>query len=312
MSEELRQSIFKTLAFFDLFEYPLTREELYRFLWKAQKNLSPIDFLAFVDQYDNIKYIEKKNGFYFLQGREDVLDSRHVQTLETEKKMRIAKRGISKLRYIPFIRSVFVCNTVAGGYPTKESDIDVCIIVRDGRLWIARFFANLMLKILRLRTSATQERDKICLSFFISEKRLNLFDLRIADQDIYLAYWLTQLVPVYDPENLHESIMRANNWVKEVLPYAFQAYDLIDRWKVVDSKISLFFKKIGENLWGGGYGNLIEDQTKKIQMPKVTLHYGDFAKQNNSNVIIADDILKFHKNDRREEYRGRWLDHMVT
>lgn len=313
MHEDLEHSIFKTLVYFDLFNYPLTSEELYHFLWQPPTQINYNGFVEFlhVTGYTLLK-IEEKNGFYFLKGRSVILENRHTHTLETEKKMKIAKRGISKLRWVPFIKSVFVCNTVAGGYPTQQSDIDVFIIVQNGRLWLARFFSTLLLKLFRLRTSASQERDKICLSFYISENNLDVSNLCIENPDIYLAYWLAQLVPVYDPDNIYRLIKLKNVWIDTVLPHAFGEYQLMEKWKVKNSMVSLFFKKLGEKFWGTQYGNLIEAQTKKIQLPKVMTHYGAYAQEHNSNVIIEDTILKFHKNDRREEYRARWLKHLST
>jgi len=44
-------SIIKTLAYFDLFEYPLTREELYRWIREGDRALSYVDFLKQLDQY---------------------------------------------------------------------------------------------------------------------------------------------------------------------------------------------------------------------------------------------------------------------
>ena len=44
--------------------------------------------------------------------------------------MKIANRAVEKIRWVPFLRAIFVCNTLAGPGLKEESDIDVFIITR--------------------------------------------------------------------------------------------------------------------------------------------------------------------------------------
>lgn len=307
MDQKLVQSILQTLAYFDVFSYPLTSEELYRLLWKAPRGLSYADFFAAMHEYSGDAFCQT-NGFWHLPGRGYIVADRQRRIVTIEEKMNIAQHGIRKLSRIPFVRAVFVCNTVASGNPREESDIDVFIITRPKHIWLVRFFATVILKLFRLRTAKDHMNNRICLSFYMSDNRLNMKDLRLDDEDIYLVYWLGFLIPVYDPDDLLTSIQRANEWVQDYAPHVFEPYIVIDEWRVSAHHKKHSIKQFFEKIWSTPIGDMLEQTAKQIQMPKIERHYGTVSHADDTRVIIEDDILKFHENDRRKEYRERWMD----
>ena len=261
--QDFENSIIQTLAYFDLFDHPLTKEELFRYLWNPSKGLSYEDFL---DKLSDLEYVQNKQGFLFLKGREKIITERQRRVKLIEEKMKVAVCGIKKLRWIPFVRSVFACNTVASAVAEGDSDIDVFIVIKKGRMWLSRMLVTLTLSLFKLRRTKNKIKNKICLSFYVTDDNLNIEDVSIDGSDIYLVYWLSQLVPLYDRDNLFESIQKANSWIKKFTPYAFQQYDLLHRWRVEDTKLSQTVKNIFERMWGGAYGNMIEKQAKGIQL----------------------------------------------
>ena len=307
MDEKLKQSILKTLAYFDVFGYPLTKEEIWKYLvyYGYPDNtdlwITYTDFVCQLQQLEQLHQFQHKDGFYFLSGREENVAIRQRAVKWFEQKMKIAKRAVKKIRWAPFLRAVFVCNTLAGPGLKEESDIDVFIITRRGRIWLVRFLATLVLKFFRLRTFKNKTKDKVCLSFYVTDDNLNLSKIAI-DEDVYLMYWLAQLIPIYDPDNLRSSIQRANQWVKKYLPNAFVPFELSERLRVGNRKISKFVKNLLEKIWGGGYGDLMERQAREAQKARIKMSY------KGAGVIVNDSMLKFHENDRRAEYRQRWLE----
>ena len=194
-------SIIKTLAYFDIFNTPLTREELFHWLWE-EKTDDYVGFARRLDDLEKQKKINKKSGYYFLPNRTKIINIRQRAVPLIEEKMQIAAAGAKKIRFIPFVETVFVCNTVAGGGVKKESDIDVFIIIKNGRLWLTRFLTTIILSIFNLRRNKKHIANKICLSFYATNDGLDLSKIKIADPDIYLIYWLENLIPVYDPNNV--------------------------------------------------------------------------------------------------------------
>ncbi len=302
--EKLRQAIFETVSYFDQFQYPLTREELYRYLWRPHANDHMLyeDFLLDVVEWEDDR-VQVTNGFFHIIGREHIITLRQGRIVTVEQKMNIAMRGIKILRMIPHVRSVFVCNTLAGHIPGEDSDIDLYIIVRKGHLWYARFLSNAILKLLRMRTGK-KHKDKICLSFFVADSHLNMFSLQWPRPDIYLMYWILQLIPIYDPDHLHSSIMRANTWIKEYIPHGMMGYHGAKRWTVEDGRWSYAIKSMLSRFCKSeGW----ERRLKNLQRPRIEQVYGYVASLPDSRVIVNDHMLKFHENDRRQQFHDEWL-----
>ncbi len=317
-----QKSILQTLAFFDIFEQPLTKEELFRCLFTTDfKFTDYTDFLAQLERQTSLPGVaEQSQGFYFLPGRESIVETRQRRVKIIEEKMKIAVRGVKKLRWVPFARAVFICNTVAMASAGEAGDIDVLIIVKKGRIWLARLSATLILSLFRLRRTKTKIKNRICLSFYITDDNLNLEKIAIKD-DVYLMYWVDSLIPVYDPANLHQSILQANKWVKKYLPNGLQPYETDGTWNVGrparnalqacmagGGTSARFFKNLFEKMWGGRYGNMIEAQARGIQQAKMKMNLQSRQNQPGTAVIISDSMLKFHENDRREEYKRLWAE----
>ncbi len=304
----LKKSIAETLAWFDIFDYPLTCEELHKNLWgiDCAGGLDYIDFFLLIDSLLSEELFEKKGGYYFLAGREDIIAKREEKVKFVEEKLKVAKRAAKKIRWIPFVRAMFVCNTVAGGYTTKGSDVDVFIVVRENRLWITRFLVTTVLGLFRLRRRGHSVINKICLSFYIADNHLDLSDIRLEGDDIYLVYWINQLVPIYDPGGIRSEIYKENGWAKKYLPNGFGDYDLLGRYRVGDFVWSKRVKRFFEKMWGGGYGNFLNNQAKDIQKSRMKLNRKSVQNEDNTHVVITDEMLKFHENDRRGYYRGLW------
>jgi len=304
----LKKSILQTLAWFDVFDYPLTGEELYRNLWGVNciYGLDYTDFLFLIGEFLSEGLFCQEGGYYFLFGREKIIEKREESVLHMEKKLKIAKKGAKKIRWVPFVRAMFVCNTVAGGYTTKDSDVDVFIVVSKNRLWITRFIVTAVFNLFWLRRKKRRVTNKICLSFYVTDNHLDLSDIKLEGDDIYLVYWLSQLVPVYDPEGVRNIIYKKNEWAKKYLLNGFGGYDLLGRYRVDDVVLSRWIKKFFEKMWVGGYGNFLNNQAMTIQKSRMKLNRKSVQNQNNTHVVITDEMLKFHENDRREYYRECW------
>jgi len=300
-------SIIDTLAWFDIFDTPLTKEEVYTWLWNGSWGLGTreelYDVLSGMRERGQLGY---EHGFYCLPGRESLVAKRQLATPVIDKKMDIAKRAVQKLRWVPFLRAVFVCNTVASASADECSDIDVFVVIRDGRLWLTRLFVTLTLTLFRFRRNKKHVANKICLSFFVTDSHLNLSDVTLGEPDIYLMYWIDQLIPVFDPTHVRADIMKQNAWAKQYLPNAFQPYILHPRWRVEESRVSKKVKRTLEAFWGSGYGDLIEKQAKGVQEKKMAMNFGSIKDEPDSRVVISDTMLKFHENDRRAQFREEW------
>jgi len=321
--DPLQQSICKTLAYFDLADFPLTKEELFAYLWQPPR-ANYDDFLtvilassvipakAGIQGGDGFRIpvrndIAEKHGYFFLPDREQIVESRRRRLVTSEIKIKIAKKAIRKIRSIPFLRAVFVCNSVGSYQAEEDSDIDFFIVAEPGRIWLVRFFSNLILRLRGLRTYGTKTKNKICLSFFVDLSHLNLAPWRVADDDIHFAYWLHQMAPVYNPENLYQRFLQANGWTEKyllninLLPHT----DYLK--KVADSRLGKIWKKAWEKMWESGYGNLLEKQAREWQIMKMKFSVKEKAEKGDRGIVLADGVIKLHENDTRRKHRENWL-----
>lgn len=292
-------SVHKTLAYFSLFDYSLTKEELFAYLWQPPR----IGYEEFLSQ---LLPTSTAQDSFTLRGQADNTDNRRRRLLISEIKLRIAVRAVKKIKAVPFLRAVFVCNSVGSGLAGPDSDIDFFIITQPKRIWLVRFFTNLIFKFWGLRTYGKNKRDKICLSYYVDSNSLDLSPQKTLDEDIHFVYWLHQMIPVYDPENLYEKFLLANGWTEKFLPNILRKSKSDYLFKVADSGLSRGWRRIWEAMWRGGYGDMLESQAKGIQYQRLKMTIKDLAGKSDNGVVLRDNVIKFHEKDTRCEIHSNW------
>ncbi|OGH92800.1 MAG: hypothetical protein A2534_02200 [Candidatus Magasanikbacteria bacterium RIFOXYD2_FULL_39_9] len=306
LEQSLRQSILSTLAYFDLSQFPLTKEELFVFLWEPP-TVNYADFLELLqtDSFVNGNF-ETKNGYYFLPGRQELVEIRRRRLIISEKKLKIARRALRIIRSVPFLKAVFVCNTVASEQASIDSDIDFFIVTAKNRIWITRLFVTFLLGLFRLRRVKNRVKDKICLSFYVTEEALDLSKFRVIDDDVHFAFWINQMLPAYDPDNFYAKFLEANSWTKKYLPNINSSSASSYIFRITNSKLGKIWKSAWEKMWEGSYGSLINEEAKKIQISKMKFSGNKIDRGDDKGVVISDSVLKFHEKDTRIEYRELW------
>ncbi len=311
MLSGLEKSIIATLVYFDIFDYPLTALEVFKWLLRqgdGQIENSFYQVKSALDKDSLKKIINQKNGFYFLKHRERIVDQRLENYKVAERKFKKAIRFIKLLRFNPLIKMVAICNSLAFSNAGDYSDIDFFIIAKKKRIWLARFWANFLPKIFGLRPTRSDTQDKLCLTFFIAEDKLNIADLQCSQFDIYLAYWISQVLPIYDPDQLYPQFIKANNWIEKYFPN-FLPYQVNNRRKVKDSIISKSFRRLGGLIYWRVWGNWQESLVKNIQLAALPATLKKVANQD-TKVVINDQVLKFHDNDRRAKFKKMFEEKM--
>lgn len=317
-NRDIVKAIIKTVAFFDLFDYPLTGWEVYKFLLRMTRISEgrriadgADDFLAVketLSQLVDSRRLEEKFGFYFLAGREAGVEVRRNRYNIAEGKFSIVLKTVKWWRWLTNLKMVAVCNNLAYSNADENSDLDVFIIAAAGKLWLTRLLITIIVQLLGRRRHGQKVANRICLSFYITDDSLNLQDITLRP-DPYFYFWLATLSPVYD-DGIYEKFWQVNGWVKDFLPNIF-IRRLNFRRRVEANKIMKLDKKLNQKfdkiLLGGRVGKCLEKIAKKIQLKKMAANFSSVANQNDTRVIISDTMLKFHEQDRRAEYCERWV-----
>jgi hypothetical protein len=298
-NNDLTASIVRILAFFDMFDFPLTLSEIYSGL-DAKCDFEKLAFYM-DDLVSGNGAVAKGKGFYFLKGRDDIVEKRIRQYNLVQKKYKIAKRAARLFRFIGGVKLAAVCNNFS--YKEK-SDIDFFIITSARRIWLTRFLVTVIAQIFGLRRHGNMITDRICLSFYVSEDGMDLSGLILENGDPYFTFWVPDLMPVYD-DGVMGKFWEANFWVRELLPNASMP-ELNPRFRVYDDVFSSVWKRINSVWFDGFVGELMNSVLKKLQMKKMSLNTHSLASKQDSRVVISDEVLKFHEEDRRAEYKKRW------
>lgn len=195
----MKKAILRTLAYADVFDYPLTAEELYRFL---------------IGQKGRPDY---QDGFYFLKGRQGIVALRKKRERWSKEKLKIAQRVAKWLRLVPTIKMVAVTGALAISNSDKEDDIDLLIVTSKNRLWLTRLLTVLLVELVaqRRRPKDKEIKDKICLNMFLDEAHLGVPK---KEQDLFSAHEVCQLKPLWEREGVYQKFLKKNQWVKQFLP----------------------------------------------------------------------------------------------
>lgn len=290
--QQLESAILKTVAYFDLFGYPLTSWEIWKWLSGASASFAEVQDCLARSATLQAK-LEQRSGLTFLRGRSAIIKDRQERYRLALEKLDRAQRFTRTLVRIPFIRAVFACNSLGFANARAESDIDFFIIVQRHHVWAARLLAAGWAKLRKLRPLPGNRRDKFCLSFFIADDALDVSTLRLRE-DPYLTMWLATLVPLYDPANLRAALWLANPWVQHALPNATPR--ALAQQRHVHR--SAFARVIAPLVRPRAFERLAEYLQRRALAPNLRA----LANQD-SRVVLNDHMLKFHDNDRRQEYR---------
>lgn len=288
------------VAYFDIFGYPLTAVEIWKWLWREEKSEDEkgrgTGFAAVEKILNESEFLrsraESRRGFYFLSGREEIIEKRQERYRLADKKFKKALKTAGVLKRVPGVKMIAICNSLAWSNAGGDSDIDMFVITEPGSIWTVRFWTAGFLKLFGLRPTGKKTRDKICLSFFVDEKNMDLEKISLSEPDIYLIYWIAGIVPIYDKDGVYERFIRDNTWIKKYLPNFFPA-EISERRSLAAAKISLPIPPLGEKF------------LRRMQLGAMPGRLKDMANRD-TRVVINDSILKFHANDRRGEYRKRW------
>lgn len=274
---ELEKSILKTLVYYDCLDYPLTKEELEIFSFKN-------------DISEEISYlIQEAEDFYFLKGRNDLIEIRKERNEIAKKKWQRTLKAVKWLQLIPYVRLVFASGSLALFNTDKESDLDILIITKFGRIWTARFLTVILLSLLGVRRTRYQKiaPDKVCLNHFITDQSLH-----IPRKSIYTIHLYAHLIPtLINQKNLLEEFKKANSWIGEYINWS-ECLKIRPELMVKKSFLVDSIRKFGETILNTKIGDWVENILKKYQLRRIKNF--PLTYKPGGRVKADDESLEFH------------------
>lgn len=225
---------------------------------------------------------------------ESILGVKKSPSVQERELFKRTQDFVSFIRWIPGLRMVAVSNSLAMYATHPNSDIDFFIITAPRRLWIVRTLVLGIATILWVRTSPWDEAGKFCFPFMMTERNLSLQSIAL-DADIYLAYWITTIKPISSSFDTYSRFLRMNEWIHLFINKEANEQYLL---RTQDSDFGNVFILKTLLDWADMLLGRISQWSidRRVSALKKT-----------DGIVVSDDMLKLHYNDRREEVRGRVL-----
>lgn len=202
---ELEKQVLRTLLYFDIFNYPLKPEEVYRFLQSNTVTQEHVE--ASLANLIEQKIIFRSGQLYCLRNEPRIFERRKLGNENASKLLPLAMRRASLISRFPFVRAVFASGSFSKDYMDENSDLDFFIVTAPGRLWIPR-----TLLVLYKRIAFLNSHKFFCLNYFVDEHHL-----AIEEANLFTATELATLVPLYNPAT-YRALVNANPWVRKFFP----------------------------------------------------------------------------------------------
>jgi len=232
-------SILKTLAYFDLFKYPITSSEIRSFI-----DLS-IDENNLADSLNTL-LLQKKifllDEFYSLQNDPSLAERRKKGNKRAAELLSKAEKIARLLYKFPYVRAVAISGSVSKNFADEQADIDYFIITKADRLWIART----LLHIYKKNPFLKNRNEYYCMNYFVDEA-----DLVIEEKNIYTATEIYTIIPMACNGSI-KTFFEANSWSHRYFPnLSFPPIKV--------QKNSPWYKKVTESIFNNKIGNWLEN-----------------------------------------------------
>ncbi|HLB51269.1 MAG TPA: hypothetical protein VJL38_03780 [Patescibacteria group bacterium] len=302
---KLRRDIIATITYYDVLDYPLTGFEIWKYLLRAHNGaggeytsatLGEV-LLALSSDQVLLRYIDTKDGFHVLRGRTHLLEERRARNRGAIHKVRGVRRLAALLRFVPFVRGVFVTGRLAMKNTQSRSDWDLLIVLKHGRIWTGRFLVTTLLHIIGKRRHGKKVKDRACLNYFITTE-----SLEIEPKDLYAAHEYSFVLPLYGAK-IFERFQFANHWIARYKPN-YNIAEIMPILLCADTAPVRFFQRTFEFLCDA---RLVEWCTRIVQERKIAKN--PMTRAPGGMVSTSDDALIFlphpHGPDIFEKYKDK-------
>jgi hypothetical protein len=233
---KLQLNILQTLAYFDIFHYPLTNEEIKQFLAVETSQ-------EFIDEQLNLlteeKAIYRIGEFYSLQDNLFLAYRRQDGNQKAATEMLKAARAARILSKFPFVEGLALSGSLSKNFADKDTDIDFFVIAKTNRLWIARTLMHIFYKIALI----AGKRRWFCMNYYVDKAALE-----IEEKNIFTAMEIITLIPMQGAATINDFAIK-NRWTKNYFPGYKEkgnAYTEIKKGIMRSFIEMLFSRKIGD------------------------------------------------------------------
>lgn len=276
-------AIMRTMLYADVFNFPLTPDEIHRYLIHD----TAVSKSAIITTLENSSYLAQQLHFdetyICLQSRRHLIQIRQKREQISQDLWASANRYGRWLSHIPFVRMVALTGALAVRNPSDtDDDFDYLLVTKRGRVWLARAFAVVLVRIVKLFGR------ELCPNYVLAEDQLVQ-----SRQDLYTAHEIGQMHPIYGAKT-YQSMLAQNVWVKDYLPNLC-TYP-------IDTDNPNPLRKTAEWLLGGWLGDKFEQWEYQRKLTK----FSPKIMQPQSSAEINPNSVKGHFEDHGQPVMQRY------
>ncbi|MBC7777658.1 MAG: nucleotidyltransferase domain-containing protein [Phycisphaerae bacterium] len=241
-----KSAVIQALAYFEVFSYPLTPEEIFAFCAEPRSTREEVfDRLqSLVEQGSAFQF----GGFFQLKKEASWGGNRRDCNCRADKFLPIARRVARFIGCFPFVRGVFVSGSLSKHCMRPDSDIDFFVVTAPGRLWLARTLLVLFKKIFLLNS-----HKYFCVNYFVDTEHLE-----IEEKNRFTATESVTLLPMWGRE-IYLDFCRANVWAWQRYPHFAQRPTV-----GIPAYSRGFFKKLLEKMLTGKLGDWLDRKAMRL------------------------------------------------
>jgi len=202
----LQQDVVRTLAYFDVFSYPLSSEQVKAFLPRNSVTLAQLEeSLSYLGESG---VVHREGGYYFFSDRPRAVVADRLRNEQNAKRMMKRAHWVARfLRQVPFVRGIFLTGSLSKDVAGPSSDVDFMIVTAPRRLWISKMIITGIRRIFLLNSIRY-----FCFNLFVTENRF-LFP----DRDIFNAIEIATTRVLWN-EEAYARFQSVNSWIRHFLP----------------------------------------------------------------------------------------------
>ena len=239
------KDILATLTYFNMFDYPLKKREIFSFLSHSD------DFPEFdrtLENLVNASIVFRVGEFYCLQNNQKIAERRSIGNAKATRMLRKAERVAGIISVFPYVKGVAVSGSLSKYFADENADIDFFIITAANRLWLSRTILHLLKKISFL----FKMQDLFCMNYFIDEA-----EPCIVEKNFYTAMEIVTILPLRG-KKAFDNFYTVNDWTRIFFPNKYP-----NTYTTKNTRSS-WLKVMTEKVFNGRIGNSLDNYLMKL------------------------------------------------
>ncbi len=195
--KDLCDAVQRSVDYAAVFQYPLRVEELRQRLFDVEVTAEDLDRCC--------HRLGLRRVGEFIAVDPEFVPLREFREALSDSAIRESWALLRQLSSLPFVRMIAFSGATAHRNMSTAEDVDLFIVVEDGKLWAAFLISMIWAKLLGVRR-------RLCMNYVISDRALPLFD-----HDMFTAQQAASLKPIFG-KGMYDRLIAANDFIKEYFP----------------------------------------------------------------------------------------------